>query len=271
MPATETQSIHRAVAILDCFQDNQPELGVREIARQLELHPSTVGRMLTTLTSLEILVQDKDTHRYRMGSKVLKWGTVYMGNMDLRAIARSHMQELHRATEETVSLDIPDGSTRLCVERIESPQQLRWVKKLGEKMPFYASASGRALLAFMTPTERKVILSTMSIEHLTPHTTTNLKVFEQELELTRKRGYAVSEGERVEGVSCVAAPVFDATEKIIGAVTISGPSTRFSKQKIQGYAELLLRTTEQISAAMGKTPSETKEESFLLSEMSLQP
>jgi IclR family transcriptional regulator, KDG regulon repressor len=270
MPTTETQSIHRAVTILDCFQDFQPELGVREIARQLELHPSTVGRMLTTLTSLGILVQDKDTHRYRMGSKVLKWGAVYMGNMDLRIIARSYMQELQKATEETISLDIPDGATRLCVERIESPQQLRWVKKLGERMPFFASASGRTLLTFMTPSERKAILETMPFEQLTPHTTTDPKIFNQELELTRKRGYAVSEGERVEGVSCVAAPIFDATERIIGAMTISGPSTRFSEQKIQEYAVLLIRTTDQISQAMGKPAPARNVESHLSSAPSLQ-
>jgi len=271
MPVNETQSLHRAITILDCFQENQPELGVREIARQLELHPSTVGRMLTTMTSLGILIQDKESHRYRMGSKVLKWGAIYMGNMDLRLIARSFMQELQKVTEETVSLDIPDGSTRLCVERIVSSQQLRWVKKLGERMPFYASASGRVLLSFMTLSERNVIMASMHFEKLTPRTTADPKVFVHELELTKKRGYAVSEGERVEGVSCVAAPIFDATGKIIGAVTISGPTTRFSRQKIQQYAELLLNTTEQISVAMGKPPLETKEESRLVSEMLVHP
>jgi IclR family KDG regulon transcriptional repressor len=271
MPASETQSLHRAIAILDCFDENQPELGVREIARKLELHPSTVGRMLTTLTSLGILTQDKENHRYRMGSKVLKWGAVYRGSMDLSVIARSFMQELHKVTEETISLDIPDGSARLCIERIVSPHQLRWVKKLGERMPFYASASGRVLLSFMTPSERNVIMTSMHFEKLSPHTTTDPKIFERELELTRKRGYAISEGERVEGVSCVAGPIFDATGKIIGAITISGPSTRFSKQKIREYAELLLETTEQICEEIGKPPSKTREESYLVSEMSLQP
>ncbi len=194
-----------------------------------------------------------------------------MGNMDLRLIARSFMQDLQKVTEETISLDIPDGSTRLCVERIVSPQQLRWVKKLGERMPFYASASGRVLLSFMAPGERESILAAMHFEKLTPRTTTDPKIFEHELELTRKRGYAVSEGERVEGVSCVAAPIFDATGKNVGAITISGPSTRFSKQKIQQYAKLLLKTTEQVSVAMGKPSVESKEESYLVSEMSLQP
>lgn len=263
MATTETQSLHRAVAILDCFQENQPELGVREIARQLDLHPSTVGRILTTLTSLEILTQDPDTRRYHMGSKVLKWSSLYMSNVDLRAVARPYMQELNRSTEETISLDIPDGQTRLCIERIESPLKLRWVKQLGERMPFFASASGRALLAFMDQDERDAILENTPFEQLTPHTTTDPNIFRKELALTRKRGFAVSVSERVEGVSCIAAPIFDATEKIIGAVTISGPGTRFSQQTISEYAKLLIKTTDKISQVMGRQPSEMKEHSYM--------
>ena len=260
MSTTEIQSLERAFAILDCFQDSQPELGVREIARQLELHPSTVGRILTTLNSLGVLNQDMETRRYRIGPKVLKWCALYTRNVDLQAEARPYMQELQRLTEETISLDIPNGQTRICIERIESPQSLRWVKKLGEIMPFYASASGRILLTFMLPEEKNEILKNMTFEQLTPHTTTALNIFCEELELTKSRGYAVSEGERVEGVSCVAAPIFGVKGEILGAITISGPSTRFSEQKIREHAELLMKTTEQISQAMGNHLSESNKE-----------
>lgn len=251
MAASETQSLHRAIAILDCFRDIQPELGVREIARQLELHPSTVGRMLTTMTSLGILSQDQESHRYRMGSKVLKWGEVYTSNVDLRAQARSYMEGLHGATEETISLDIPDGDARICIERIESPHSLRWVARIGERMPYYASASGKVLLAFLPPAQQKKVL-TMRLEKLTPNTTTDPRLLRQELEAIRKRGYAVSQGERVEGVSCVAAPIFDAAGKVIGAINVSGPSTRFSKEKIQQYAHLVIQASTSLSCRMGQ-------------------
>ena len=250
-PVKETQSIHRAIDILDCFRDIQPELGVREIARQLDLHPSTVGRLLVTLTSLGILNQDRVTHQYRMGSKVLKWGAVYMSNVDLRVEARPYMEELHKLTNETVHLDIPDGASRICIERIESPQSLRWVPRIGERKPYYASAGGKVMLAFFSPAQRSEILENAPLEQLTAKTTTNLKILKQEFDLIRERGYSISEGERVEGVSCVAAPIFDATEKIIGAITISGPTTRFSSQKKQEYAELVIQATGNISQAMG--------------------
>ena len=257
MGTTETQSLHRAIAVLDCFRDIQPQLGVREIARQLELHPSTVGRILTTLTSLGILNQDKETHRYRMGSKVLKWSSVYMSNVDLRVEARPYMEELHRVTQETVHLDIPDGVTRICIDRIESPHRLRWVAHIGERKPYYASASGKVMLAFMPLQQQKAIVKSTTMERLTPNTTTDPKVLFQELESIKKSGYAISEGERVEGVSCVAAPIFEPAGKVIGGITISGPMTRFSEQKIKEYAKLLMRVTGQLSASMGYRLEET--------------
>jgi DNA-binding IclR family transcriptional regulator len=251
MATTETQSLHRAIAILDCFRDIQPQLGVREIARQLDLHPSTVGRMLATLTSLGILNQDKETHRYRMGSKVLKWSSVYISNIDLRIEARPSLEELHRVTQETVHLDIPDGSSRICIDRIESPHRLRWVANIGERMPYYASASGKVMLAFMPLQQQKTIIKSTPMERLTPNTTTDPKALFQELDVIKKNGYALSEGERVEGVSCVAAPLFEPAGKVIGGITISGPMTRFSEQKIKEYAKLLMRVTRELSTSMG--------------------
>lgn len=254
MAGNETQSLHRAIAILDCFRDFQPELGVREIARQLELHPSTVGRMLATMTSLGILSQDKESHRYRMGSKVLKWGEVYTSNVDLRAQARPYLEQLHSVTEETVSLDIPDGDSRICIERIESPHSLRWVARIGERMPYYASASGKVLLSFMPAAQQEKVLK-MPLQQLTPNTTTDPQLLRRELESIQKRGYAVSQGERVEGVCCVAAPIFDGVNRIIGAINISGPSTRFSKEKIQKYARLVMKASTALSQTMGNNPA----------------
>lgn len=251
MGTTETQSLHRAIAVLDCFRDIQPQLGVREIARQLELHPSTVGRILTTLTSLGILSQDKETHRYRMGSKVLKWSSVFTRNVDLRVEARPYMEELHRVAQETVHLDVPDGVSRICIDRIESPHRLRWVAHIGERMPYYASASGKVMLAFMPLQEQKSIVKSTPMEQLTPNTVTDPKILFQELGLIKKNGYAVSEGERIEGVSCVAAPIFEPAGKVIGGITISGPLTRFSEKKIKEYAKLLLKATRQLSISMG--------------------
>jgi IclR family transcriptional regulator, KDG regulon repressor len=251
MPIVETQSLHRAVAILDCFHLDQTELGVREIARQVNLHPSTVGRLLTTLTTLGLVKQDEKTHRYRMGSKVLRWSSIYMSRLDLRNETRPYMEEIHFKTQETVSLYIPDGDSRVCIERLESPQSVRLVAHIGERMPLYAGASGKVLLAFIHPEQQEKIIQDVPLQKLTERTIVNRDDLRHELADIRDKGYAISLAERVEGAASVAAPIFDLSGKAIGAINISGPSGRFSEDKIQEYAHLLVEVTQQISRAMG--------------------
>jgi DNA-binding IclR family transcriptional regulator len=259
MPTNEIQSLHRAIAILDCFRISQPELGVREIARQLNLHPSTVGRMLTTMTSLGILNQDTESHRYRMGSMVLKWGTVYMNNLDIRTEAHPFLEDLYKTTQETVSLYIMDGNERVCIDRFDSPQTVRMVAHVGERLPLWAGASGKVLLAFQLPIQRDAILKNLRLERLTDTTIVDIDVLRKELAVVEKRGYAISHGERTVGASGVAAPIFDASNRAVASMNISGPTTRFTKEKLRTYIGLLVQATTRLSAAMGyPIPSNSK-------------
>jgi DNA-binding IclR family transcriptional regulator len=256
MTINEIQSICRAIEILDLFNSNQPEMGVREIARYLHLHPSTVGRILITLTSLEILTQDKSTHRYKMGSKVLKWGAIYLGSLNLQSESRPYMEELRQKTNETVSLYVPSGNERVLIERMESSHFIRVVAQVGQRMPLYAGASGKVFLSFLPPDKREGVLENMRIEPLTATTIIDTEQLRKELIVIRKRGYAVSHGERVEGASSVSAPIFDFRNQVIGAISISGPTSRFSKEKVNEIFGPLVTATNQISRAMGNVPKE---------------
>jgi DNA-binding IclR family transcriptional regulator len=251
MPAVESQSIHRAIAILDFFSTNQPEVGVREMARHLNLPPSTVGRMLVTLNSLEILTKDKITHHYRLGSKVLKWGAVYLGSLDLPSVARPYMEELRQKTLEAVSLYVPSGNERVLIERHDSSHFMRVVTQVGQRMPLYAGASGKVFLSFLPLEKREDVLKDMRLERLTSKTIIDIEVLRKELASIRKRGYAISHGERVEGVSSVSAPLFDNTGRVIGAISISGPMIRFTEKMVEEFAEPLVKATKQISHTMG--------------------
>ena len=108
MPMSENQSLIRAVEILDCFQPGQPELGVRAIARRINLPASTVGRLLATLCTTGILRQNPETHRYRMGSHVSMWSSVFFSQLDLRTEARSHLARVIRAQRTARGLGLHD-------------------------------------------------------------------------------------------------------------------------------------------------------------------
>jgi IclR family KDG regulon transcriptional repressor len=258
MPVNKTQSIDRAIAILDYFGMDHPEAGVREIARQLHLHPSTVGRMLTTLTSLEILIQDETSHRYKMGSKVLKWGSVYLGNLNIQSESRPTMEGLRQITNETVSLYVPSGNERVLIERLESTHFMRVIAQVGERMPLYAGASGKVFLAFLPPEKREEVFENKHLDRLTSRTIINIDELRKELILIRKRGYAISHGERVEGASSVSAPIFNFRNQVIGAISISGPTSRFSEKRMAEFFEPLVKATNQLSRAMGYVPKESE-------------
>ena len=252
MPTNETQSIIRAIAILDLFDSEHPELGVREIARQVDYHPSTVGRILITLTTLGILSRDKSNHRYKMGAKVLKWGAVYLEGLNLQAITRPVMEELRLKTNETVSLYVPSEDERVLIERLESTHFIRVVAQVGQRMPLYAGASGKVFLSFLPPDKREKILKNMKIERLTSETIVDIAELRKQIKQIQENGFAVSRGERVEGAYSVSAPLFDFRNQVVGAISISGPTNRFSDEKIVEYSGLLVKATNQISKAMGQ-------------------
>jgi len=252
-------SIQRAIAILDVFTIEKPEYGVREIARLLKLHPSTAGRMLANLAKLGILSQNESNHHYRLGSKVLQWSAVYLGSLDLQKVTRPFMEDLSKKTQESVSLYVPSGNERVLIERVDSSHFMRVVTQIGQRMPLYAGASGKVFLSFLPSKTRDEVLENLPLERLTATTIVDKEAMRKELALIRKQGYAVSYGERVEGVSSVSAPLFNFRNQNIGAISISGPSLRFTEEKIKLFIEWLLSATDQISQALGYLPKESTE------------
>jgi IclR family transcriptional regulator, KDG regulon repressor len=247
----KSTTLQRAVALLDCFSQEQPEIGVREIARKVGLSSSTTGRLLLQLKDLGILSQNPMTNNYSLGGKVLAWAGVYTATLDVRNIAMPLMHELHRTTQETISLYIMEGNERVCIERLESPQNVRIVARVGRRLPLYAGSAGKVFLAFLSPERRQAILDTTPLVPFTSNTYIDRGALEKELDKIRQNGYSISSGEWVSDASGVAVPIFDYQNDIISALTISGPTQRFSKNKIDQYVKEATRVAESISGELG--------------------
>lgn len=250
MPTVETQSLMRAITILDCFCPETPEWGVREIARRLDLPASTVGRLLLTLHSAGILAQDRTTRRYRIGPKVLQWSSVYISRLDLANEALPILEELHRLTRETVSVYVLDGTERVCLQRIESPERVRVVVRPGERMPLHAGSAGKAMLAFMPRDMIDRVLS-QPLEQMTNRTITVRKRLLEELATVRSRGYAVSYGERFEDAIGLAAPIFDRNGSVVASLNVAGPNMRFTNASVDKFAPQIMQLAARISQALG--------------------
>jgi len=251
MPAEQLQTLRRAIAIMDCFDQGQEELGVREVARKTNLSSSAAGRLLASLKELGVLSQNPNTHAYSMGSKVLPWASVYSASQDIRNQAMPALIELHRETRETISLYILDGKYRVCIERLESPQNVRIVQRIGRRLPLYAGSAGKVILAFLAPERQEEYLNNTMFTALTSKTITELGVMRKEIKKARAQGCAVSYGEWLEDAAGVAAPILHQNAEVIAALTISGPITRFSKAKVDQYCVEVKRVAAQISEKLG--------------------
>jgi IclR family KDG regulon transcriptional repressor len=248
------QVLDRTVAIMDSFSLEQPVQGVRDVARKTGLSSSTAGRIMAYLKDLGILNQDPDTLAYMMGSKPLAWAGIYTVTSDVRTIALPVMVRLQEQTRETISLYVMEGDERVCVERLESPETVRIVARVGRRIPLYAGSAGKLLLAYLPEARREEILKRIKLVPMTEKTITDLDELRQNIGKIRKQGFAFSRGEWILEAAGVAAPVFDPRGQITAALTISGPAQRFTHEKVAELAHLVKAGAEQISSELGYFP-----------------
>lgn len=236
------RSIDRALDILDCFEPGRLELSLTELARGIGLSMSTTSRLVATLESRRYLTRDPETQRYSLGARIGQIGALGISTMNLGKIAQPFMRDLKELYNEGVSLYVTREDERLCIERVESTLPLRRVVNVGDRHPLTRGAAGRVLLAYLPLERREALLRT------DPYTT------EEALGALRKGGYTVSLGEREEGVSSIAAPVFDARGEVVAALSMSGPSVRFEGPGFSDKIAKVKNAAESISKALGYKP-----------------
>jgi DNA-binding IclR family transcriptional regulator len=244
------QSVERAVTILRSFTETEPELGVTELARRLDLHKSTISRILATLQQEGLVSKSKETGRYRLGLGLISLAGVALGQLDVRGVSQPYLNELVEISQETVNVTILDGDECVNIERARSPQPIRYVGWIGRRTPLHCTAAGKVLLAFMPEEERRTLLSRPLVAY-TDTTIVNTSALERSIAQVCGQGYAIVHEEFEEGFSSIAAPVVNYSGQVNAAVSISGPTYRLAPEQIESFIEPLLRTTETISREMG--------------------
>ncbi len=228
----------RVLTVLEGIARHQP-VGVSELARLLELDKSTVQRAIMTLA-------DEGWIRAEGSSTSRKWQLtahiLAVANMcretsnDLRQRARSALEALRDATEETILLVVPDIRRFVVVDAIESRLLLRTVMRIGLEVPARQSSTGRAVLPYMTREQQIELLGEPPDAELLA-----------QFAMTLKRGYSVSDGEVVAGSTNIAAPIFEMDGRPVGAVVVSAPSERLTAKRHKPVGTMVLRTAQSLS------------------------
>jgi len=254
-----SSTLSHAIQLMDCFSKDKPYLGVREVARMTGLSTSTTGRTLSSLKGVGLLMQDTETRKYTLAGKVLAWAEVYSATLDVRRVAQPFIYDIQRLTGETVSLYILEGTERVCVERLESEENVRVVARVGRYIPLHAGSAGKLFLAYLPEEKREDLLANEPRKVFTPFTITDPDELRTQCERILEQGFALSHGEWTVDASGVAAPIFNQRGQMIAALTISGPTQRFTEEKIEQVTKTCIRTANQISRLLGFNPSQTKQ------------
>jgi len=252
------QSINRAVAILRCFDGRKPELGISEIARSTGLSTSTVHRLLGAMQENQ-LVRQTGTKRYGLGPLLLQLTNSGAMPRSLREAALPFMTNLRDEFDETIGLHELHGDHRIVAAQVESHQELRRTyTDIGVPIRLAYGGPGKAILAALPTDELERHLSE-PIHPITTATTVAPADIEQELQAARLRGYAESKGQRTVGIYAVASPIFDHTQRVVGALGASVPEVRMDAERAQQIGARVREAAWQLSTALGATPEGVRE------------
>jgi len=251
LPQTTTRTVDRALDILLCFSADEPNLPLTQISERVGMHKSTVYRLLATLESKRF-VQRMDDASYRLGLGLVELGFSVLKSNDIHRQALPYMQRLATEYRENVDLGILDGDSVLYLQVIESPQRVKIASAPGQRLPVFCTATGKAFLAFLPDIEVQTILKSKRRKY-TEHTPTSILEIHKQLQLTRERGFAVSEQEFEEGINAVAAPILDANQFPIAAMAIVGPAFRLSAERLLELGRPLRETTDALAQDIGLT------------------
>lgn len=225
-------------------------LTLTELSHHLGLHRSTLARFLTTLQRRGYLERDPATERYRPGLRVLTLSAAVLTHLQIRDIARPVLEALRDETGEMTHLTVLDNGEVVTVDRAEGHNPLTLRTEIGSRRPAYCTASGKAMLAYLPPDVLEGILA-RGLPPVTPNTITDPAVLRAQLAEVRRRGYAWDDEERIPGVRCVAAPVFDHTGQLVGALSLSVPSMRADLARLAELGERIRRAGETVSRRLG--------------------
>jgi DNA-binding IclR family transcriptional regulator len=244
-------SIEKAIDVLFCFDIQRSQLRLVDISQRLGLHKSTAHRLLSMLKKKGLVVVDPTTQLYSLGPALVELAWIVLRQQDLRSICRPYMEQLRQSTNETVSLNIRMGDRRVCVEELQSNQEIKYSQTFGLTAPLHVGAPGKALLAFLPQAELERVLATLTFTSLTPDTITDDQALRAELAKTAVRGYAVSIGERSPWAAAVAAPIRDRSGQTIAALSVLGPSYRLTSKVLKEFGMQVIKIGNDISAALG--------------------
>ena len=227
------QSIEKTIQIVEVMARGKGPMRLQDVAKKCGMPASTVMRMLNTLQVYGYVNQDPCTQHYSLSLRFARLGCLVSEQTNMRDVARPFLAELAQRCQETVCLWC-DGILMVS-------------QRVGARAPLHATGAGKLLLLNYSNQKLNEYIAVKGLRALTPHTLVTREALVNSLETIRSRGYALEDEERELGARCVAAPVRDYSGRIVGGISVSGPTTRMSRARLEALAPLVMDMAAELS------------------------
>ncbi len=227
-------------------------MALKDLSASVDLHKSTVHRLLSTLLIKGYVTKDDDTGKYRLTMKLFEISGRVVDKLNVLSVARPYLNQLAELTGESVHLAVRDGTMILYIYKEDSSSlSIRMGSYVGLRNPMYCTGLGKAILSCLPIEEVKEIWNSTEIKPFTEKTITNINELEEELSLIRKRGYAIDDEEHEAGLRCIATPIKDFSNNPIAAISVSSTVSRLNNPRIQELSLKLINVANKISFLLG--------------------
>lgn len=244
------QGLDRVVSILDLLGSSDNALTLAEICQRMDLRKSTAHRALMALERTG-LIERAPANRYRLGLKLYDMGSRAVEQIDLRSRLHPFLRKLALRVGETVHLGVLHKTRVVYIDKIEPINRRVCISsRTGTSNPVYSTSLGKSILAFLPPEETAAIVRDIRFTGFTSKTLNSREELMGALDRVRKRGYAIDDEEMEIGTRCVGAPILDASQRAIAALSVSGSALRLAAHCVPGIAEHVMRCAHDISVAL---------------------
>jgi DNA-binding IclR family transcriptional regulator len=246
------KSLSRGFNVLTKVCESDGPLSLSELAKESNLSIGAIQRLSYTLENMGILDRDQQTKKFRVGPKMISLALTISQNLELRKVALPYMQTLSDQVEEVVGLGALTGNQIILVEIIHTRQLLNINMNIGAIIPPHATATGKAILAFLSDAKMKDLLPLQKLKKYTSNTITSMRVLKSQLNEVKTQGFSIAFDENANGLSTIGAPIRNHNNDVVASLTIMVPSMKMPKDRlVESFKNKVIDTADQISSAMG--------------------
>jgi IclR family transcriptional regulator, acetate operon repressor len=244
-----TQTIARAIAILKCFTDAQPQLSLADVVQVTRLNKATAYRMLAALEKEGLIARQSESDSYRLGPEAIAIGGRALRATTLHNASHNELETLAQATGETATVEALIEDEMFILNEVMSPRLIGAMPSIGTRWAAHATSTGKAMLAHLPAAELEHLLQ-RPLTRFTPHTLT-AAALRRQLAQVRQQGHATVSDELEIGYAAVAAPVFNHQGRVVAAVCVGGPTARLPAARLAELAAPVKQAAGRTSERLG--------------------